>query len=143
MTINDEEFQIRWDTGSPAVKKGALRGPGEPRWWPARSEFRWIGREWGLEHSPVRNQARVWMPSYHCYSQGGLRRGRNHVPGASREGRGGTRPGESQRSRFGQTGGTQARRQLDEQIAQNKTLLAELDRLREQHANDAAPKTVL
>ena len=141
MTINavdGQKFQIRWDTGSPVIKEArsavlAIVDGGPPQRIPLDGPQIGAGT-FTYKEPGARVDARLTIVT----AEGGFVEAATTFLGL---------PAMAEGERvLANTGAaalarqkTQLRRQLDEQIAQNKTLQAQLDRLRQRHAVDTAP----
>jgi hypothetical protein len=141
MTINavdDQKFQIRWHTGSLVIKEArsavlAIVDGGPPQRIPLDGPQLGAGM-FTYKEPGARVDARLTIVT----AEGGFVEAATTFLGL---------PAMAEGERvLANTGAaalarqkTQLRRQLDEQIAQNKTLQAQLDRLRQRHAVDTAP----
>jgi proteasome lid subunit RPN8/RPN11 len=136
--IDDQEFQIRWDTGSPAVQEArsavlAIVDGGMAQRIPLDGPHLQAGAFTFRKHS-VRLDFRLTIVT----AEGGSVEAATTFLGPLSMAEGEPAPANAGAATLA-TQNAQLRQQLDEQIARNKTLQVQLDQLRQRRATDAGP----
>ena len=136
--IDDQEFQIRWETGSPAIQEArsavlAIVDGGVAQRIPLDGPQLQAGAFTFRKHS-ARTDFRLTIVTAEGSSVEAATTFLGPLSMAAGE------PASANAGAFTlATRNAQLRQQLDEQVARNKALQAELDQLRQQRATDAGP----